>query len=389
VARDVQRTFALSAPTDGATNQPLQLTLSWTEADEATQYVVQLSPQPDFLALLINETVPPSATAAQGEFDIKKKHKLVSGTTYFWRVYAIFPDGSRRLGDGSPFKFKTTADFFRGLTRNGFKLQKALSGPDKGELAEFSFLNTIGEKTVYSANFAFSWQSKKVADIGHTSIAAQLSVEGALASDDSESEDAWRFRASSVFTTSFIRCKTNGNPCAPDELTDPLFSGLYTKASVKLEGDRDFDVKKISGEFLTTPNSFRLAIGTARPISPAKAIQFQWRPFFQVDVGHTFRKGNSAEKKDTILRLIPRARAVFNLHFLRRPLNMDDVNIFIDDTFYRLPLEADRKNHNFFQSGIEFNFTSNLGFGLTYKSGSSAPKFQKINTLEGIIGIRF
>lgn len=391
VTRNEQSTFSLSSPSDGATNQPLELKLSWTEAESATQYILQLASESNFSTMLINETVQPTGTqgAAQGEFDIKKKHKLKPGTTYFWRVYAVLPDGSKQIADRSPSTFKTTANFFGGLTRHGFKLQKALSGPDKGELAELSFLNTIGEKTVYSANFALSWQSKKLADIGHTSIATQMSVEGALASDDSESEDAWRFRGSAVFSTSFVRCSADIAPCPAARQTDPLFSGLYTKASLKYEADRDFNIKKVSAEFLTTPNSFRLAMGTARPISPSKPIQFQWRPFFRVDVGHTFRRGNSEERKDTIFRLVPRARAVLNLHFLRRALNMDDVNIFADDTFYRLPLESGKKNFNFFMSGIEFNFTPNLGFGLTYKSGNSAPRFERINTLEGIVGIRF
>jgi hypothetical protein len=192
-----------------------------------------------------------------------------------------------------------------------------------------------------------------------------------------------------VFSTSFVRCKAALVPCPAAQQTDPLFSGLYSKVSLKYEANRDFNIKKLSAEFFTTPNSFRLAIGTARPINPVKPIQFQWRPSFRVDVGRTFLRGNSAERKDTIFRLVPRARAVLNLQFLRQALNMDDVNIFADYTFYRLPLESGKKNFNFFTGGIEFNFTSNLGFGLTYKSGSSAPKFQKINTLEGIIGIRF
>jgi hypothetical protein len=380
-----QGSFKLSHPTNGATDQPLELKLTWTEAAGATKYVVELAEEVTFAKLLVNETVQPSTSAGQGEFDIKKKHKLRPGTTYFWRVTAVFADGSTKLAE-SQFKFKTMGDFFGGLKRNGFKLQKALTGPDKGEMADFSFLHTVGESTVYSATFAFSWQSNT---INQKPVAIQTSVEGALASDDSESEDAWRIRASAVFTPSFVRCKTASIPCPVAQFSDPLISSLYVKASFKYEGDRDFTIKKVSGEFLVTPNSFRLAMGTARPISPAKPIQFQWRPFFQIDVGQTYRPGASAERNDTILRLIPRARAVLNLQFLRRALNMDDVNIFVDDTFYHLPLESGKKNYNFLLSGMEFSFNSHLGVTLTYKNGSSAPKFQKINTLEGGIGIRF
>ncbi|HXD34363.1 MAG TPA: hypothetical protein VN643_24810 [Pyrinomonadaceae bacterium] len=384
-----QAVFSLSSPTDGATNLPLELKLSWTEADGATHYILQLADDSSFSQFIINETVQPSATAAQGEFDIKKKNKLKTGTTYFWRVYAVFPDQSQRIADRSPSTFRTTAGLFAGLASKGFKLQKALSGPDKGELAEVSFLNTIGQNTVYSTTFALSWQSKRFAELGNTNVALQASVEGALSSDDSESEDAWRFKVSGVFSTSFVRCQDELVPCPAARQTDPFFSGLYTKASLKYEADRDFKVKKLSGEFYTTPSSFRLAMGTARPISPSKPIQFQWRPFFRVDVGHTFRRGGSAEKNDTIFRLVPRARAVLNLQFLRRALNMDDVNIFADETFYHLPLEDGKRKFNFLMTGIEFHFTPNLGFGLTYKTGSSAPTFQKINTLQGVFGIRF
>lgn len=158
---------------------------------------------------------------------------------------------------------------------------------------------------------------------------------------------------------------------------------------MKLESNRDFDVKKLSGEFQFTPNSRKLAIETARPELPKKPVQFQWRPFFTLDVGHTYRRGTSEEREATILRLVPRVRARLDLQFLRRALNLNSVAIFADDTFYHLPLEKQRKNNNFFTSGIEFNFTPNLGFGLTYKSGRSAPQFEKINTLQGIIGIRF
>ena len=189
--------------------------------------------------------------------------------------------------------------------------------------------------------------------------------------------------------TNLIGCKVEGEGCAPEQLDIPTFESLYYTGSLKLEGDKDFDVRKLSGEFLITPNSFALAMGTARPGSPSKPLQFQWRPFFSLDAGHTFRRGVSEERENTILRLVPRARARVDLHFLRQWLNMNEVFIYADNTFFYLPLEKQRKRNNFFTSGIEFNFTPNLGFGLTYESGRSAPKFEKINTLQGIVGIRF
>ena len=187
-----QTTFFLSAPTNGATNQPLELTLGWTVPDGATEYQLQVSESVSFSPLLFEETVPLSTTADQGSFDIKKKeHELKPGATYFWRVFATLTDGSKVEAKKSPFRFQTAGNFFEGVQNRGFKLQKALSGPDTGELAEFSFLNTIGENTVYSSTFALSWQTNTLKG---KDIRIQASVEGALASNDSDSEDAWMGR---------------------------------------------------------------------------------------------------------------------------------------------------------------------------------------------------
>jgi len=382
--------FCLGSPTHKATDLPLELILGWTEPTKSVQkYLVQLSDDPLFTTLLLNESVDPDPNLSGGEFTVKKKHGLKPGRTYYWRVRADFAGEPGVWAQNGVYFFTTGNNIFEALSSKGFKLQKALTGPDKGELAEFSFLNTIGEKSVYSTTFALSWQPKRSLNVGRTNIRPGWSVEGRLASDESEAEDAWRFRLSSIFTTSFIGCSVEVKPCPTNRLTNPTFEGLYTKASLKFEGDKNFDVKKLSGEFLITPNSAALAIGAARPGSPSKPIQFQWRPFFSIDAGHTFRRGNSEETEDTILRLIPRVRTRIDLQFLRQWLNLHEVSIFADNTFYYLPLEKVRKRNNFFTSGIEFNFTPNLGFGLTYKNGRSAPKFEKINTLQGVIGIRF
>lgn len=384
--------FCLGAPTHKATDRPLELTLGWTEPRQAVQkYHVQVSADPLFTSpLQIDESVDPPSDISGGEFSVKKRHGLRPGQTYYWRVRADFADGTSAWAQNGVFFFTTSNNIFEALSSKGFKLQKALTGPDKGELAEFAFLNTIGEQTVYSATFALSWQPPKRSwNFGNTNVRPSWSIEGALSSDESEAEDAWRFRLSSVFVTNFIRCRDGQDRCQPDQFTNPTFESLYYTAALKLEDDKDFDVKKLSGEFYITPNSFALAIGTARPGSPAKPIQFQWRPSFRIDAGHTFRRGDSEETEESILRLVPRARARLDLQFLRQWLNMNEVAVFADNTFYYLPLENGRKRNNFFTSGIEFNFTPNLGFGLTYKNGRSAPKFEKINTLQGVIGIRF
>ena len=383
--------FCLSSPANKATDVDLEPLLSWTEPTSAVQnYLLQVSEDKNFTTVLFEQIVPEDPDRDGSQFQLKKAHRLEPGQTYYWRVRANYPNQANNSWDvNGPFSFKTTINFLSSLADKGFSLQKALTGPDKGELAEFAFLNTIGEKTVFSTTFALSWHPKTDINFKHTNLRLGASVEGALASDESKAEDAWRFRVSGTFVTNFIRCQNGQQQCQPQQLTRPTFEGLFYKGSLKLEGDKDFDVRKLSGEFLITPNSFALAIGAARPGLPSKPLQFQWRPFFSIDAGHTFRRGTSEEREDSILRLVPRVRTRVDLQFIRQWLNLNEVAIFADETFYYLPLENQRKRNNFFTSGIEFKFTPNVGFGLTYKNGRSAPKFEKINTLQGILGIRF
>ena len=392
--------FCLGAPTHKATDQPLELVLGWGEPLGQTKipvknplqkYHLQVSGDESFTTFIVDVDVAPSQDAAGGDFTLKKKHKLIPGHTYYWRVRADFADGTSSWAQNGVYYFTTGLNIFKALSAKGFHLQKALAGPEAGELAQFGFLNTIGEKTVFSSKFALRWapERERDSDPGRTDKAWGWSVEGALASDESEAEDAWRFRLSGIFVTDLIGCKVEGQGCPVDQLTDPTFQALYYTGSLKFEGDKDFDVRKLSGEFLITPNSHALAMGTAYPGSPSKPLQFQWRPLFSLDAGHTFRRSVSEERENTILRLVPRVRARVDLQFLRQWLNMNEVFIYADNTFYYLPLEKQRKRNNFLTSGIEFNFTPNLGFGLTYENGRSAPKFERINTLQGIVGIRF
>ena len=381
--------FCLGAPTHRATDLPLEFVLGWTEPRKPSvsdpqklgvqKYFLQVSADELFtVPLVVDEDVDLNPNISGGEFTLKKSHNLKRGHTYYWRVRADFDDGTSAWAQNGVFYFTIGNNIFEALSARGFMLQKRLTGPGKGELAEFGFLNTIGEKTVWSTTFALSWRPNGSKNFGNTNLSPSWSIEGNLASDESESEDAWRFRVSGIFVTDFT-----------NRPTKPTFESLYYKGSLKLEGDKDFDVRKLSGEFLITPSSFALAMGTARPGQPSKPIQFQWRPFFSLDAGHTFRRGDSEEVEDTILRLVPRVRMRIDLHFIRQWLNMNEVAIFADNTFHYLPLENQRKRNNFFTSGIEFKFTPNLGIGLTYNNGRSAPKFEKINTLQGIFGIRF
>ena len=266
-------------------------------------------------------------------------------------------------------------NLFKRLQDAGFKLQRALSGKDAGEAAAFSFLSTLGDKTVFTADFALSWCPPTRFEAGPFDLSFLTSVEGRLTSAESESENAWRFRGSLIGDTSH-----NG----------PIDS-TYTSVSLKYESDQDFDTEKLMAEMVFTPTIRKLALGKAWP--PAKEgrppFQFLWRPFFGLDVGHTFEKGQSAETEETILRLKVRGRARLLLNLVTQALRLHETSIFIDNTFYYLPVEGRNNAHNFLVSGITFLITENISIGLTYKVGEEAPNFEQIETFGGTIGIRF
>lgn len=279
---------------------------------------------------------------------------------------------------------ESSKNLFERLHDAGFTLKRALSGPDKGEAAAFSFLSTLGDNTVFTADFALSWHPTRGSfNVGPFDLSFLTSVEGKLTSDESEAEDAWRFRASLIGDTSQIGA----------------IDSTKTSLSLKYESDQDFDTQKLMAEIVFTPTIRKLALGKAWPPAPTDPssghakqyppFQFLWRPFLGLDVGHTFDKGQSAETEETILRLQVRGRAQLLLNLVTQALGLHETSIFVDNTFYYLPLEGRNSTHNFLVAGIEFLVTENVSIGLTYKVGEEAPNFEQIKTFGGTIGIRF
>jgi hypothetical protein len=371
--------FELGVPGDGLTNQSVQPTLAWGNPlphRAIEKYVVEISDEKDFSTLVYkNDDVKPqpntstSLTVPDGV--------LEPGVKYFWRVSAVYipAPGSQpasQLASNAPFSFTTSSSPFSRLSDRGFSLQKTVDGPDASKGAEFSFLRNLRKDSIYTADFAFIYD-RRFHQTTRTSVGFQASVEGNLTSDTSASEDAWRFRAGAVIDRN---------------LKPGSLNLLYLSLGGKFEGDQKFDVKKMSFEALLTPTFPRLAIGVSKPLDSARPFQFRWRPFIGLDLGRTIRKGSSGETKDSVLRLTPRVTTKLKLNFLNRALKLSDVYLWTDETFYYLPLEA-KKRRNFFTSGLEFDVTDNLGLGVTYKNGESAPKFNRVNTLGATISIRF
>ncbi|HKI43958.1 MAG TPA: fibronectin type III domain-containing protein, partial [Balneolales bacterium] len=68
---------ALASPSNGATNQPTSLTLSWNSVALASSYEVQVSVKSDFSSTLIDKSTSSTSLAISG---------LSNSTTYYWRV---------------------------------------------------------------------------------------------------------------------------------------------------------------------------------------------------------------------------------------------------------------------------------------------------------------
>jgi hypothetical protein len=390
--------FKLSRPTGGATNEIAEVTLAWTEDHPCptvrcapvaksyaiTKFLIEIAT--DDLRFSNNRLAKPvftkevSSDGSSAQAIKVPKETLKSGQKYYWQVLAEYaPQGGatslQKIADNAreaPQSFKTAAQTFDAFERRGLTLQRAVSGDDATEGAQFGFLKTFNQKTVYTADFALIY-NRRLSSTQRTNIAFQASVQGSLTSDDSQSENALQFRAGAIVDRNLKRNTINH---------------LYTSLGVKYEADQKFNVGKLISENMLTPTFPALGIGI--PFGrPSDAVQFRWRPYFYFDIGRSFKSGDSAEVKNTVLRLTPRVRTILTLNFLRRALNLNDSFLFADDFFYFLPLEKTKNRRNMFTSGFVLQVSKDFGFGLTYKSGEAAPKFKHIHTFGGVLTIRF
>lgn len=419
--------FSLAVPQKGRTNISTETTLTWTEdrrngafqnpplynlkrfrvviaRDESFRQIVTEEPNvtPASAKVTPNTVAPNGLQSIATSFTIPAD-RLEPGTRYYWRVFAVYtpqgqPDSVEseqegRTRDGRPNFFITTIDPFHPLTKRNFSLQRTVDSKDPTEGAQFSFLKSFGGKAVYSADFAFFWDSSsKTFAKNRGFFWFRPAVEGKLTSDKSKSEDAWRFSGSAVIDYNFIdldgdehnRIRTGTSVSAPRKFID----GLYFELGGSLESDQGFDTKKLTSRMYLSPSSRLLAIGwaTGHPESP---VQFVWRPSFEFNAGHTFESGDSAETGTTILRMVPKVRMTLYTRALSRLLKVANSDFFVDNTFYYLPNDQLKKKHNFFTSGFELLFMKNFGFGLTYKNGESAPRFKRVNSFGGILTVRF
>ena len=370
--------FLLSHPASGRTDLPTEgFKLSWTRAPWAKSFLLEVSEDETFSRG--GDVISATITGATNY--TVPKDKLKDGKRYYWRVTAecdpakaACAAGTQVLAANAPFYFITIRQipFFDYLAKHNFSLQRVVTGDNETEGANFAFLHTFKKNTVYTTDFAFIWDSpEKGPDRAKYQIEA--SVEGHLTSAESDAEDALTFAAGGRLLTPF---GSTGRV------------GLHSTFSAKLEGDQQFDTKKAYFEALETPTALGAYIGQFSG-DPKDAVQFRWRPFFGLQWGRTYKRGQAALPEDTVLRLIPRVRLELKLNRISQALKIQRTFLFLDNTFYYLPIERSSKSRNFFASALEFDFTPNFGLSFNYKSGTPAPKFQRVNTFGGALTIRF
>lgn len=413
--------FSLAVPAKGRTNLSTETTLTWTEDRnngafqdpplyDLKKFRVVVATDKNLTQPLVDEDVPArSAAVTKSSFAPKgiesietfftiPANTLEPGTTYYWQVFAVYirpgqTTESQESSDTAPSYFITTLDPFRPLIKRGFSLQRSLDSKDPTEGAQFSFLKTFDNKTVFSTDFAFFWDSPSFRFANDRGFVwFRPAVQGKLTSDDSLAEDAWRFSGSAVIDYNFIKVVTdehNRFTSGTDLKADrKLIDSLYFELGANLESDQGFDTKKLSSRFYFSPSSRKLAIGTATG-EIESPFQFVWRPSVEFNAGHTFKVGDSAEIEKTVLRFVPKVRMTLYTRGLSRLLKIADSDFFLENTFYYLPKEKVKTRHNFFTSGFELFVVKNFGFGLTYKNGESAPKFKMVRSFGGTLTVRF
>lgn len=405
--------FSLSVPAHGRTNVTTEPVFSWTEdrrngsfqnpplynlrefrleiaTDKAMKNIVHTELVTAASArVTANEQAPSGTVSIATSSTPVGENILESGTKYYWQVIAIYSTAGGNLEQraaNGPSSFITSIDPFNRLAKRGFSLQRTVDSKDATEGAQFAFLKNFDGKSVYSTDFAFFWDSgSRSFNDERGSIRFRPAVEGKLTSDNSTSEDAWRFSAGAVIDYAFAHSQSSGQNFATSK---PLIDGIYFDLGGRLEGSQKFETSKLVARTYFTPHSRKLAIGV--PFGRIdSAFQFMWRPSVEFNAGHTFERGDSAETNTTVLRLVPRVRATLYTRALSRALKMADSYFYLDNTFYYLPKEQVKTRHNYFTSGFELLFMKNFGFGLTYKSGESAPKFKRVNNFGGVLTVRF
>ncbi len=95
----------LVSPTNGATNQPVLITLSWNAVAFADSYLVQVADDSLFETIIITRSVQHAAVALQST----QVGPLVGDSTYFWRIRTRESGTGTLSGWSAAWRFRTIA----------------------------------------------------------------------------------------------------------------------------------------------------------------------------------------------------------------------------------------------------------------------------------------
>jgi hypothetical protein len=262
-----------------------------------------------------------------------------------------------------------------------FFLRRTFHGDEDAEPALLTFTKEIDSGPTYALDFALGVRSDVPRYFGSPqrettySILPEASVEGRLGSNQ-VAEDAWRFRLGLLHLINFQKKE--------DTFFAPRGS-IISNISWKYETDQAWRTEKMLAEWFVTPVYLRAAIGQFQQSKTLPNIQFTFRPGFGLEAGGTIQHGPSKEENGTLLR--GRVLAGILVRFNHLGSLLQSIDLTADNALYYLPLEGE--SHNLFTAGIAFNFNKTFSLNFKYKAGEDAPNFQRIDTIEGGIGLKF
>jgi hypothetical protein len=374
------------------------LVLIWDPLGKDLVYHVELSDTKDFKKILFQaDTKGNTSIAGVVAFPVNDA-ELEPNKTYFFRVSVPKPDGTRIIA--MPVGPGADTITFRSLLPEGLHLQKSFSNKQLADGAVFSYSKPSSSNAAetYSADFALVYKPTSeltdfhfIPDRGnrferdHVGIFGV--VEGHVSSDPSPKVSEHNFIAQIGFDD-FIKW----SPQASE-----VFNSFYTysTASVRYESSQSGDVQKALASLRVFPTFEPIAAGREKTLPNWRAydgdkssVGFIHEESFGVDAGGTTHgRGNSALESDSsVFRLVAHIRPELRLNFLKSFVPKG-VSLYGDETLNYLV--TSRRPANFFQAGVNLQFTDNVGMQFFYKVGEAAPQFKKVESINVGLSVKF
>ena len=273
---------------------------------------------------------------------------------------------------------------------SGFHLRRSRTGkPSEGALFALARGNPDDDdaETVYSADFYLLWNPEDAGAqfFSRDDLGFSYFVEGHVASNKDDAEDAWRTGLSLWHDPTIMR---------RDEATRLLdVTDLVFDLAVKYEADRDLETEQILADFSFTFNMPNAGVGEGVPADENSPIFVIWRPVFGIEGGPTLdERADASDEEAPELRLYAHVKAQLELAFLQKGLNLYGPPIlFVDEKGWYLPTVGDGAGvgRNLFIAGAEVPLGENVGFQVAYTVGRDAPQFDKVETFEAGLTVRF